>query len=1101
MVQRIAHLADIHIHKSIRRHEEYKQVFNELIVSLRKERPDRIVIVGDLFNDYIKLEGELLVLVTKFLNALTKVAPVVITRGNHDVLKAASNRMDSIQAVVESIANPNIKYLNTTGMVDDDNVVWCVWKHGEKKNNPWPKNFEKDQSKIYIDLFHDPVNGCVDANGYEFESRTYRSISEFKGDLSFFGDIHKHQYFEENTKAYVGSLIAQNYSEGDDEFHGYILWDIANKTHQSIRVANKHNYHTVVVNRFTDFDDLNIDIPNISQKPSIRVKWQTLPAQKNIDNERKLWKYLEEKFAPLSYKHKNEFVEENKIDVQEKTVFENITKRDVLHTIFTDYLRKIGHEDEIIEAVLKLDEIIESRMVIEQLTNIQWSIVKFWGRNFRNIKSIDIDWRDKDGLYQITGKNTAGKSSIIQLLSYIQHGKTIETDSRMKAGDSRFVNNRSNASSCEGGLVIECNGEYYGIKRATTIVRNKEGEITKAPTVVNYYLLTSPDDEFIDGDKGNNLNALAEENRNSTQKRINEIIGTYDNFLRITLTTADSLNAILTTDDSEFLDAILADAGLNIFDQRLQELKQYKKEIITTDRITCNLETEAEAIAILEKQIIDKNDVIQKRKGDLQLMVDKIQILQDRKTDQQKKYHQIDSEIAKLDVARVQSSISTYKQQIFNLVREENQLKSTIDSLKTSFDEARLTDLIKQKDNHKNDEFKLRTEINGYKLQIEQTISLQHKHNGEIELLKREGKGKRDEITSLQESKTCPTCGREKNQDTVDHIQLKIKSIETDMFTIAAKIKEKTVDTSFQQKITELKASISAIEEQITGKSIGFETITIEIGKLTNDKQEVEKRDRLLLEAASYPVKIENINLKIQGEEDKIKRFASLQDQINENKQFDGIISGIDNELYNQKSQHQSLSNLISQFETEIPYITNLILQKKELIKKFNQQQQNDRVMDIYMKCIHRDGVPTQILRNNLLPKINNTLSDFLQPVDFNVWLDENDLRLKMSYATHPTAVIECIGGSGKERTFSSISLKVALNEINNKSKPSLFLLDEVMGKLKDESVEEFLEFVKLIKTKVRKLIIIEQNHEIQPDYVISAITDSNKISTITLES
>ncbi len=159
-----------------------------------------------------------------------------------------------------------------------------------------------------------------------------------------------------------------------------------------------------------------------------------------------------------------------------------------------------------------------------------------------------------------------------------------------------------------------------------------------------------------------------------------------------------------------------------------------------------------------------------------------------------------------------------------------------------------------------------------------------------------------------------------------------------------------------------------------------------------------------------------------------------------------------------------------------------------------------DKVYEIYEKCIHRDGVPTQILSNILLPQINNSLSNLLQSVDFTVWLDPIDLRLKMSYATHPNSIVDCISGSGKERTFSSISLKVALNEINNKSKPTIFMLDEVMGKLKDESVDEFINFLSIIKTKVNKLIIIEQNHELNPDYLIHAVRDSNNVTTITFE-
>ncbi len=89
MIEKVAHLADIHIRKSTTRHQEYRAVFKNLIAQLKKDKPDRIVIVGDLFHDYIKLEGELLILASEFLNDLSTIVKVIITRGNHDIARSA----------------------------------------------------------------------------------------------------------------------------------------------------------------------------------------------------------------------------------------------------------------------------------------------------------------------------------------------------------------------------------------------------------------------------------------------------------------------------------------------------------------------------------------------------------------------------------------------------------------------------------------------------------------------------------------------------------------------------------------------------------------------------------------------------------------------------------------------------------------------------------------------------------------------------------------------------------------------------------------------------------------------------------------------------
>jgi DNA repair exonuclease SbcCD nuclease subunit len=194
-------MADLHIRKIPTRNEEYEKVFKNTIESLKEKKPDRIVIVGDLVHDYLDLQGEQLIMAHNLLNELSKIAPVRITRGNHDCRKMNLKRVDSIKAIVDTLNNSNVIYYNKTGFFEDDNVVWAVWCHGEKNNNPW-KTKEgkkilagKDLNKTYIDLFHDPINGSKSTTGFEMKSNYYYKLSDFKGDYLMAGDIHKQQLF------------------------------------------------------------------------------------------------------------------------------------------------------------------------------------------------------------------------------------------------------------------------------------------------------------------------------------------------------------------------------------------------------------------------------------------------------------------------------------------------------------------------------------------------------------------------------------------------------------------------------------------------------------------------------------------------------------------------------------------------------------------------------------------------------------------------------------------------------------------------------------------------------------------------------------------
>jgi len=123
MIKTIAHLADIHIRKTPTRNEEYQQVFDKTIASLKKQNPDRIVIVGDLVHDYLDLQGEQLIMSHNFLKELATIAPVRITRGNHDCRKKNLKRVDSIKAIVKTLGDVDVMYYNKTELYTDNKII------------------------------------------------------------------------------------------------------------------------------------------------------------------------------------------------------------------------------------------------------------------------------------------------------------------------------------------------------------------------------------------------------------------------------------------------------------------------------------------------------------------------------------------------------------------------------------------------------------------------------------------------------------------------------------------------------------------------------------------------------------------------------------------------------------------------------------------------------------------------------------------------------------------------------------------------------------------------------------------------------------------
>ena len=254
MIKKVAHTADIHI-RLFKRHEEYLEQFEKFFKECEEEKPDRIVVVGDLIHSKNQMTPELIRMVTTFLGKCSKIAKTVVTLGNHDFLANNLDRMDALTPIISTMDNPNIMFLPHTGCFEDENVVWCVYGHMEGSQRPdVEKAREEFGDKIYIGLYHDPLIGLKTNVGFEFEDG--KDISIFEGcDLVMCGDIHKYQVMNHRKTPIVmpSSMIQQDYGE-DSYNHGYVLWDIETKSYELKKLQSDYGFYTFKIKSIEDIE-------------------------------------------------------------------------------------------------------------------------------------------------------------------------------------------------------------------------------------------------------------------------------------------------------------------------------------------------------------------------------------------------------------------------------------------------------------------------------------------------------------------------------------------------------------------------------------------------------------------------------------------------------------------------------------------------------------------------------------------------------------------------------------------------------------------------------------------------------------------------------
>jgi DNA repair exonuclease SbcCD ATPase subunit len=1165
MIKKVVHLADIHIRKSLRRHQEYKLVLQRTIDSIKKQNPDRIVIVGDIYHDFIDIEGEALVIATWFLKELAKICQVVVTRGNHDFMKKNKKRYDVVKTITEMINEPNIVYYEETGFYEDDNIVWAVWHHPDKQG-PWKTvNHKRDSKKTYVDLFHDPVKSCMTPLGWPLEKGVHITIDDFEGDLGMFGDIHLQQNMDDDgKKAYSGSLIQQSFDE-KIHGHGYLLWDIEKQTYDLIEVENDWRHIEIVLDGEIDYDDLNIELEETFPHMYFKVKWTDVRSNIHRINQSKIREHLK-KYNPLDIKWDKTVLKNSEMEVDDE-IRKNINDPEVQRKVFKDYLKEIGYEDEKIEQILDIDRLISDRLPNRENDFSEYQVEAVWIDNFKSYgDDLLINWKDNNGIIQITGENQAGKTTLLDAICYVLFGKTLSTLKKQKHGDNRYINNKRDLNHCSAWVVLKINEKRLLLKRSTGRKMHKtENRVTSVTTEFFIYDLSDLNIEEISKDTIEELDvndALTGERYLDTQKEIEKSVGTFEDFIRVVMINADNLNDLLSIDRASFIDAVMRYAGYTIFEDKLDEFKEYKKEEAKKiDKIVLDLDFENDRLEHLEKEVEGLKDTIKDSEEYIKKEKASKEVLNEEKEELLRDLINVSEEILEFDPEKAKSSIESLRGEIDSRresIRDLEVLKdnlATEEQIKEAKDQiSKYEDKIEECTSKKESLNEELVDFNSQKKDEEAKITLEEKErDSKIDALKNEIKHKISEnsvktdslfneikyiidsakdlnksISDLENSKTCSQCGQELKEDamakikeSIDAEKAKLKDLKqkhqskseeldklkqhgtylekslSDIDGSAEKIK---IESEFDNKVSLINESINSILDKAKAKKeeIDEEVRMIEASKITisNNKQITEdasKRVEADQHINKHNLKIGEYTLEIKSLESNQKLYEANQKSLEHNQRVNEKISEVNSKIEDSDSRLDSLNRELSQAQTDLSLKEEDIKAKKERIEKYAEQVAREELMKIYQKCVHRDGIPTMLLKRSV-DVINDEMASVLQDQDYVCYFDE-DLNLLMSSLNKLSSNQNAIESSGKERTFIALALKLALRSINNTSRPNLILLDEMTGKLINESVEQFFEMLNRIKESIDKIIIIEHNHPINYDWRIHVEKDEKEIS------
>jgi len=253
MVEVIYHIADIHIPNNISRHEEYKEVFEEVYKKLKEDNKEKLIVIcGDLFHDKTMIKPEALSLAKDYIFNLCIYSEVIIIDGNHDINITNDSRMSTIEAMINHIkSNNKIHYLKENKVYKIKGINFGLTTMYSEEVT---KIENKNKEERYIGLYHGTIYKSKTDNDYEFLDEKILKATDFKDyDITLLGDIHKFQYLnKKKTIAYASSLIQQNFGEEEGN-HGMLRWDVKTLGSEFIEIKNNYVFKTHIINDIENY--------------------------------------------------------------------------------------------------------------------------------------------------------------------------------------------------------------------------------------------------------------------------------------------------------------------------------------------------------------------------------------------------------------------------------------------------------------------------------------------------------------------------------------------------------------------------------------------------------------------------------------------------------------------------------------------------------------------------------------------------------------------------------------------------------------------------------------------------------------------------------
>jgi DNA repair exonuclease SbcCD ATPase subunit len=582
-------------------------------------------------------------------------------------------------------------------------------------------------------------------------------------------------------------------------------------------------------------------------------------------------------------------------------------------------------------------------------------------------------------------------------------------------------------------MVVEADGQDYQITRNL----NKSYKTVKGKSVAT----ASGDLDFHNITTNSSCNG---DSVKDTEANIRKIFGAIEDFMITSMASQMDSLSFINEGSTKRKNTLAKFLDLDIFEQKLNFAKKDSSEISALIKRLKNKKI-GELLVAKQEEVEEINDDI------------------DKQTDLCKKHNNRYEELLK-ELADVEQEINSIPQTIIDI----DELEDEIDRLDVEMHKAGVK-VSKNKTSVKENVLAIEqaediiSSINEHRLAqiIEQCSEFENSLKAseqELRALKAKEKQSIKKINMLHDHEYDPNC-------------------------------KFCCDNKFVKDATKAKDYLPTLEEEIEEVEKIVDGWNLKIFGLDKDSAEkdlnildnsVKKRDKFIQINKNLEITNESIVSKISLMANQKTSLEQQRDEYNSNRQAIENLSSliksknvITTKMNEAKGRKERCDKKIQDYLVELGAVKSTIKRLRVEKREQDELEESFIAYELFMRCMHPNGIAYEIIKQKL-SLINEEIQKCLANiVDFQVMFEEDGRNLDINikhpkYDSRPITM-----GSGAEKTIAAMAIRLALIEITNLPKSTLFIMDEPATALDQEHMEGFVRLIDMIKDKFKTVLLI----------------------------